>query len=533
MPIEKIPTIATKNLDESFNEHIRDDFNERILFSAPFGAGKSTFLKQFFDRHDDLIVLKLFPVNYSIAQNQDVFELIKYDLLYELLSKYPDDVQLEQEQYSWLLISQMFLLHRMKIDLPLKLMLKAAGAVTGVPVPEKETIDGITTAIGEFSDFKDKMNTTEWDQLNKYIQSFKSKTGHVHESDDITELIINMLERVKSAKIGDDNEKKITTVLLIDDLDRLDPEHVFRLFNIFSAHYDDVTETNKFGFDKIVFVCDVNNIQQMFSHRYGISVEFNGYIDKFYSSEIFKFDITQYLKESLRPLLMSRYDLRRFFPEEDSLDQSFVDLYRLDKRDGFYGLVAYIMNGLIDLHQIRIRNFHRFKFFAIPSSTFKHTSRQWYAVFYPLLVLVNNLERFFARPSDLEKAFEMLYQQYPSDYRVITDVKRGSGDYDDMADVVMRYALPFVLNPKQILEGDHERDKQYTFSFKNENGGELFIVYTIGEDFRRDYTWVNYSRCTLSGELTDDKNDNPAVVKPNPFWFLYNAYKNIKANRFI
>jgi len=58
MPIEKIPTIATKNLDESFNEHIRDDFNERILFSAPFGAGKSTFLKQFFDRHDDLIVLK-------------------------------------------------------------------------------------------------------------------------------------------------------------------------------------------------------------------------------------------------------------------------------------------------------------------------------------------------------------------------------------------------------------------------------------------------------------------------------------------
>jgi hypothetical protein len=531
MPIEKIPTVATKSLDQSFDEHIRDDFNERILFSAPFGAGKSTFLKHYFDSHDDFVVLKLFPVNYSIAQNQDVFELIKYDLLYELLSKYPDDVQLEQEQYSWLLISQMFLLHRMKIDLPLKLMLKAAGAVTGTPIPEKETIDGITAAIGEFSDFKGKMNTTEWDQLNKYIQSFKNKTGHVHESDDITELIINMLERVKTAKIGDDSEKKVTTVLLIDDLDRLDPEHVFRLFNVFSAHYDDVTETNKFGFDKIVFVCDVNNVQQMFRHRYGISVEFNGYIDKFYSSDIFKFDITQYLKESLKPLLMSRYNLRRFFPEENSLDNYFVDLYRLDKHDGFYGLVAYVINGLIDLQQIRIRNFQRFKFFAIPSSTF--SSRNWYAVFYPLLVLVNNLERFFARPSDLEMAFEMLYKQYPSDYRLITDVKRGRGDYDDMADVVMRYALPFVLNPKQILEGDNERDKQYTFPYKNEHGQELFIVYTIGEDFRRDYTWVNYSRCTLSGELTEDKNENPAVVKPNPFWFLYHAYKNIKANKYI
>ncbi|MCO5949521.1 P-loop NTPase fold protein [Mucilaginibacter flavidus] len=531
MPIAKIPIVTTKSLDESFDEHIRDDFNERILFSAPFGAGKSTFLKNYFNLNDDFIVLKLFPVNYSIAQNQDVFELIKYDLLYELLSKYPEDIQLEQEQYSWLLISQMFLLHRMKIDMPLKLILKAAGALTGAPIPEKETIDGITNAIGEFSEFKGKMNKTELDQLNQYIQSFKNKTGHVHESDGITELIINMLGRVKTAKIGKDKERKVSTVLLIDDLDRLDPEHVFRLFNVFSAHYDEVTESNKFGFDKIVFVCDVNNIQQMFSHRYGISVEFNGYIDKFYSSEIFKFDITQYLKESLKPLILSRYDLRRYFPGENSLDNSFVQQYRLDKYDGFYGLIAYVLNSLIDLHEIRIRNFQRFKFFALPNSTFTYTHRQQHAVFYPLLVLVNNLERFFSRPADLERAFKTLSQQYPSDYGIVTEGKRG--EYDDMANVLIRYALPFSLSPNQILEGNFERDKQYTFQFKNEHGQELFIVCTIGEEFRREYKWVNFSRCTLSGELINDQNQNPAVIKPNPYWFLYNAYKNIKANKFI
>ncbi|RKR82920.1 hypothetical protein BDD43_3113 [Mucilaginibacter gracilis] len=127
----------------------------------------------------------------------------------------------------------------------------------------------------------------------------------------------------------------------------------------------------------------------------------------------------------------------------------------------------------------------------------------------------------------------MLYRQYPGDYRAITDVKRGRGDYDDMADVLIRYALPFILSPKQIFEGDHERDKQYTFPFKNEHDQDVFIVYTVGEDFHRNYTWVNYTRCTLSGELTEDKNDNPAVVKPNPFWLLYHAYKNIKANKYI
>ena len=531
MPQEKIPLIATTTLDKLFDEHIKDDFNERILFSAPFGAGKSTFLKNYFDSKEDFIVLKLFPVNYSIAQNQDVFEMIKYDLLYELLSKYPDEIQLEQEQYSWLLISQMFLLHRMKIDLPLKLMLKAAAAVKGIPVPEKETIDGITSAVSEFSDFKEKMNTTEWDQSNKYIQSFKNKVGHVHETDNITELIINMLDRVKTAKIGGDEEKKIITVLLIDDLDRLDPEHVFRLFNVFSAHYDDVTETNKFGFDKVVFVCDVNNVQQMFSHRYGISVEFNGYIDKFYSSEVFKFDIRKYLKESLKPLFMARYQLKKHFP--DGLNQTHEDRFRLDKRDGFFSFLSYVIVRLIDNQQIRIRNFQRFKYFALPNQSFKYRQNEWHILYYPLLVLVYTLDRFFARSLEVEAALKTLYENYEADYRLVTEVERGRRDYDDYADTLISYCLPFLLDPIQIFEGGSTRDVEYMVEFKNENDHKLFIQYTVKENFESNYTWVNLIRCSLTGEITDGKNENPAILKPNPFWFLYNAYKNIKANKYI
>jgi hypothetical protein len=531
MPTERIPIVETQLLTKSFDEHIRDDFNERILFSAPFGAGKSTFLKNYFNKTDDFIVLKLYPVNYSIAQNQDVFELIKYDLLYELLSKYPDDIELGQEQYSWLLISQMFLLHQMKIDLPIKLILKAAGALAGAPVPENETIDGITKALSEFSDFKGKMNATEWDQLNKYIKSFKNKVGHVHESDNITELIRDMLDRVKSTKSGNENEKKITTVLLIDDLDRLDPEHVFRLFNVFSAHYDDITETNKFGFDKIVFVCDVNNIQQMFSHRYGISVEFNGYIDKFYSSEVFKFDISQYLKDSLKPLLIARQQLTKFFP--DGLNRTYEEKFRLDKYDGFYTFLSYIITGLIDSQQIRIRNFQRFQYFAVPNLTFKYRHREWYVLYYPLLVLVNTLERFFSRPAEVEIALKSLYENYPADYRLVTEIERNRGDDDSQAHTLIGYCLPFLLDPIQIFEAGFLRNFEYMANFKNEHGNILYIQYTVKEHFESSYTWVDLLRCSLNGELTEGKNENPAVYKPNPFWFLYTAYKNIKANKYI
>jgi hypothetical protein len=92
-----------------------------------------------------------------------------------------------------------------------------------------------------------------------------------------------------------------------------------------------------------------------------------------------------------------------------------------------------------------------------------------------------------------------------------------------------RSTFGLVFYTEKPMKNDFERDKQYTFPFKNELGRDLFVVYSIGEQFCRNFTWVDYSRCALSGELTDGKNENPAAIKPKPFWFLYRAYKNIKA----
>jgi hypothetical protein len=459
------------------------------------------------------------------------------------LSKFPDEIQLNHEQYSWLLISQMYLLHQMKIEQPLKLLLKAAKTFAGSPpIPEEETIDMVTSIFGDLSDYKAKLNTTEFDNLNSFVKSFKNKKGHIHESDHITELIIDLLGRVQQIKgehqnitnseaDAKDQEIKLPkSILLIDDLDRLDPEHVFRLFNIFSAHYDDVNDTNKFGFDKIIFVCDVNNIQQMFAHRYGISVEFNGYIDKFYSSEIFQFDITRYLKESIKTMLNARTDLLKYFPE-NGLDDSFIERYQLTKYDGFIQVFEYFLSNMIELGHIKIRNFQRFRLYAIPNQKAKYKSREFHVVYFPLLVLISNLDRFFARSIDVVNALEAAYKSYPSNYSEIQQGKRGEQDYTGHS--LIQMCLPFLIDPEQTFNRDFDRNKEYIVLLKNEFDRDFFVTYTLTENFSYSYAVINYIKCTNNDILLNGANENPALIQPNPFWFLYLAYKNVKTNKFI
>lgn len=97
-------------------------------------------------------------------------------------------------------------------------------------------------------------------------------------------------------------------MLVIDDLDRIDPEHVFRILNIFAAQFDqkdgNKVSSNKFGFDRIVLVCHYENLKKIFQHKYGLNTDFSGYVDKYFSKSKFEFDsreIIQYiLKEAFK-----------------------------------------------------------------------------------------------------------------------------------------------------------------------------------------------------------------------------------------
>ena len=60
--------------------------NNRCILSARFGDGKTFFLQEFKKQYEkDYMFLTIYPVNYQVAKNKDVFEYIKRDLLIQLL----------------------------------------------------------------------------------------------------------------------------------------------------------------------------------------------------------------------------------------------------------------------------------------------------------------------------------------------------------------------------------------------------------------------------------------------------------------
>jgi len=342
--------ISLTSVVQDFKKHITRQDNRRILFSAKFGAGKSTFLDDYFSLNEnDFIVLKLYPVNYSVASNEDVFELIKYDLFSELLAKYADKLSMDSEDYSTLLVAQSYLLHDIKAYPFIKALLKAA-VPNGKAITE--VVEAAKNIYQEFKDYQEKIQKKEIDVIDDYIKWCEKRKGSIYERDEITSLISDLISRVKQEL----NNKPV--VLIIDDLDRLDPEHIFRLFNVFSAHYDAVTDINKFGLDKVIFVCDYNNIQLMYKHRYGQGVDFEGYINKFYSLNVFNFDTKKHLLESIEEVLINK-------PTDINL-QRFKNYSVFDRNNYLVKGLVLLFGDLIRNGFITFRSLDQFKYYSIP-----------------------------------------------------------------------------------------------------------------------------------------------------------------------
>ena len=93
------------------------------------------------------------------------------------------------------------------------------------------------------------------------------------------------------------------TVLIIEDLDRLDPQHLFRILNVLSAHIDDTSEpdkvSNKFGFDNIVLVMDYETTEHIFHHFYGEKANYSGYMSKFLARAPFRYSIKELARNQL------------------------------------------------------------------------------------------------------------------------------------------------------------------------------------------------------------------------------------------
>lgn len=258
-----------------FQNHLSNDENERVLFSGKFGIGKTWFLNEFFEiNKEDYVKIHLYPVNYAVTANKDIFELIKVDIIFEILRQ--QLVDFEAPIFEKSLILQQYISNKYS---KIASFLFDNSTNIGQEILDSQDQENIKIVTGiikllnkvcDASDYKkyekEIQGNLDLKTIKEFFDSKMKEIGNLYEYNFITQLLVELVDKIK----GEDRK----VVLVIDDLDRIDPEHVFRILNVFSAHFDQKDNSNKFGFDKIVFVCDINNLKSIFSHKYGIGTDF-------------------------------------------------------------------------------------------------------------------------------------------------------------------------------------------------------------------------------------------------------------------
>lgn len=157
-----------------------------------------------------------------------------------------------------------------------------------------QSLFGVFMVIKWLKSLKDKVNEfkKEVDQtvlLDDYLAKF-DKTS-VYENDIITKIIRDNIISYERR-----NNKKV--VLVIEDMDRLDPAHLFRIMNVFSAHMDygyrnmlpidNTLFDNKFGVSNVVFVMHEDNTKALFHHFYGEKAVCRNSITRIFSNSCWK-----------------------------------------------------------------------------------------------------------------------------------------------------------------------------------------------------------------------------------------------------
>ena len=429
-------------IKNEFLEHLTLSGNDRVLFTAPFGAGKSTFLNEFFQEDQSrFFTLKLFPVNYSVSLNEDVFELIKFDLLLQLMGTYQEEVNLQKEDFSTLLLSQVYISERLKVMPIVNALVSLSGKVGKSAI---ELIKALSATIDDFKGFQDEMKIDEEIELKSFLSQIEKRKGSTYEMDDISELIFDLLKRVKESKTVND-QPDVRSVLVIDDLDRLDPEHTFRLFNVFTAHFDELNLGNKFGFDTVIFVCDIENIWKLYRHKYGAGVDFKGYMDKFYSYLPFDFDNRKYVKQKIGSFLNT------LATNHSTSGQVFSLLIKTENSHDFYYVVRFVLLSLISAKALNLRTLVSESRYDFPDYNFDAFKDRRVNSDFPILLLFNLLKKFYTSVDIVREKLILL------DTLFTDDSLQKSSEHENLNDQhivrnIKSALIPFLLPREQGLK---------------------------------------------------------------------------------
>ena len=318
--------IGTLNIDVS--EKVKDfvqylDSTDRIILSARFGDGKTHLLNAL--RNDEMAnkeyeFFTIYPVNYSVAPNEDVFEYIKRDII----------VQLNNQGF----------LNNIKLESILGTIwsskdIESILSLLCTTIPYGKFFD---KAIKLVSD-KRKEEEEKLHAVDNYLSAFKAYKGSIYEEDCYTKIIQAAIRLIGKRQETDGHKLKgKKPVLIIEDLDRLEPKHLFRILNVISAHMEDSHTPdkvgNKFGFHNIVLVMDYDVTKHIFHHFYGERACYEGYMSKFLSREPFRYSIQHEVVMKVGAKLARAFELSHVLPlfetfKNKLLQSSIRDLCKL------------------------------------------------------------------------------------------------------------------------------------------------------------------------------------------------------------
>ena len=303
---------------EKFENHLLS--HDRVILSAKFGDGKTFFLNQFKekykkDKNSPFEFITLYPVNYQVLPNNDIFNLIKHDVLLQMLQLKMIDVNYEVTDK---MAAEFYI--QSHFGSVAETFISMLSAVEANDAVSKAVITGLRVGKlfkslrNKIDKYKEEIDQTSF--LDKYLSSFDDNS--VYENDVVTKIIRDNIETYQKV-----NKKRI--VLVIEDMDRLDPAHLFRILNVFTAQMDygyrcfvpnekDTLVGNKFGVCNVVFVMHEGNTKAIFHHFYG--EDYKGYMSKFYNKDIFTFSLAEEKEKYAMALISQETDIREDYVKE-------------------------------------------------------------------------------------------------------------------------------------------------------------------------------------------------------------------------
>ena len=191
---------------KAFTEHLDDENNVRILFSGPYGSGKTTFLNDYFKEGTQVITLgkenyktiHLYPVSYPAASNEDIFKYIKYDILYHLIVDYKLILMEEDINY----ISKLPSLLTEHIDRIISTFLLFIPENNGFGVSGDdaskvfEVLASFKTSLSKL--ITDNQSTPKPNKnIDNFLKGINEAEGSIFEDNIITQLIYVLIQKLK------------------------------------------------------------------------------------------------------------------------------------------------------------------------------------------------------------------------------------------------------------------------------------------------------------------------------------------------